>query len=155
MAQILRQKVDNLRAEFIKVRKNTLNLFKPLKIEDAVIQSDVFGSPPNWHLAHTTWFFQKILEKHGENLELEENINLEYLNSYYQQFEKILPKAERGRFPRPIVKETLKYRSLMEKYLLLFLKKAESSNKVSEELKYDIMLANQHEMQHQELMVYD
>lgn len=155
MAQLLHEKVDNLRAEFIKVRKNTLDLFKPLKIEDAVIQSDVFGSPPNWHLAHTTWFFQKILEKHGENLELEENINLEYLNSYYQQFEKILPKAERGRFPRPIVKETLKYRSLMEKYLLLFLKKVESSNRVSEELKYDIMLANQHEMQHQELMIYD
>lgn len=155
MAQILREKVDDLRAEFIKVRKNTLNLFKPLKIEDAVIQSDVFGSPPNWHLAHTTWFFQKILEKHGENIELEGNINLEYLNSYYQQFEKILPKSERGMFPRPTVKETLKYRSLMEKYLLLFLKKVESSNRVSEELKYDIVLANQHEMQHQELMIYD
>ena len=155
MAQILRQKVDNLRVEFLEVRKNTLNLFKPLKIEDAVIQSDVFGSPPNWHLAHTTWFFQKILEKHGKNLELGVNINLEYLNSYYQQFEKILPKSERGRFPRPTVKETLKYRSLMEKYLLLFLKKVESSSKISEELKYDIALANQHEMQHQELMIYD
>ncbi len=155
MTQILRQKVDNLRVEFLEVRKNTLNLFKPLKIEDAVIQSDVFGSPPNWHLAHTTWFFQKILEKHGESLELGENINLGYLNSYYQQFEKILPKSERGRFPRPTVKETLKYRSLMEKYFLLFLKKVESSSKISEELKYDIALANQHEMQHQELMIYD
>ncbi len=55
--------------EFIDVRKTTLELFKPLKIEDAVIQSDSFGSPPNWHMAHVTWFFQKILEKYGKNAE--------------------------------------------------------------------------------------
>ncbi|MEM2759190.1 MAG: ergothioneine biosynthesis protein EgtB [Nitrososphaerales archaeon] len=78
---------------------------------------------------------------------------MEYLNSYYQQFEKILPKPERGRFPRPTVKETLRYRSLMDKYILSFLHV--ESNNMTDELKYDIMLANQHEMQHQELMIYD
>jgi len=155
MAQILHASIDNLCTEFTEVRKKTLNIFKPLKVEDAVIQSDVFGSPPNWHLAHTTWFFQKVLEKHGKKLELEKYINLEYLNSYYQKYQMILPKHDRGKFPRPTVKETLKYRSLMKKEVISFLKNAESSNQVSEELKYDIMLANQHEMQHQELMVYD
>jgi ergothioneine biosynthesis protein EgtB len=155
MAQILRQNINGLRKEFAEVRKTTLNLFKPLKVEDAVIQSDVFGSPPNWHLAHTTWFFQKVLEKHGKKLDLENSVNSEYLNSYYQKFKRILPKAERGKFPRPTVKETLKYRSLMEKEMLSFLKNIEASNQVTAELKYDIVLANQHEMQHQELMVYD
>ncbi len=155
MAQILHESINNLCTEFTEVRKKTLNIFKPLKVEDAVIQSDVFGSPPNWHLAHTTWFFQKVLEKHGKKLELEKYITLEYLNSYYQKYQTILPKHDRGKFPRPTVKETLKYRSLMEKEVISFLKNAESSNQVSEELKYDIMLANQHEMQHQELMVYD
>jgi hypothetical protein len=29
------------------------------------MQSSIFGSPPNWHLAYVTWFFQKVLEKHG------------------------------------------------------------------------------------------
>ncbi len=33
------------------------------------MQSDSFGSPPNWHMAHVTWFFQKILEKYGKNAE--------------------------------------------------------------------------------------
>ena len=155
MGQILTESIDNLRTEFIEVRKKTLDLFKPLKIEDAVMQSNVFGSPPNWHLAHTTWFFQKVLEKHGKKMDFEKQINTEYLNSYYQKFQSILPKPERGRFPRPVVKETLNYRSLMEKEVLSLLNNAESYDDQLEGFKFDIMLANQHEMQHQELMVYD
>ena len=156
MAQILSGKIEDLLADFIKVRKNTLNLFRPLKIEDAVVQSNVFGSPPNWHLAHVTWFFQKMLQKHGEEIRSDENVNLEYLNSYYQQFGKILPKSERGKFPRPTVDETLKYRSFTEEKVISFLKRLrDSSGGISDELKYDILLANQHEMQHQELMIYD
>ncbi|HEY6882546.1 MAG TPA: ergothioneine biosynthesis protein EgtB [Nitrososphaeraceae archaeon] len=156
MAQILSGGIGDLLANFIEVRKRTLSLFKPLKIEDAVIQPNVFGSPPNWHLAHVTWFYQKILQKHGEEIHSDANVNLEYLNSYYQQFGKILPKSERGKFPRPTVEETLKYRSFIEEKVISFLKRAEdSSTVVSDELKYDIMLANQHEMQHQELMIYD
>ena len=156
MAQILSGKIEDLLADFIEVRKNTLTLFRPLKIEDAVVQSNVFGSPPNWHLAHVTWFFQKMLQKHGEEIRSDENVNLEYLNSYYQQFGKILPKSERGKFPRPTVDETLKYRSFTEEKVISFLKRLrDSSGGISDELKYDILLANQHEMQHQELMIYD
>src|SRR5919108_5796107 len=99
--------LEELIKEFITVRKNTINLFKPLKVEDAVIQSSTFGSPPNWHIAHVTWFFQKILEKYGEQICSNETINSEYLNSYYQRFGKILPKSERGKFPRPTVEESI------------------------------------------------
>jgi len=95
---------DELISDFTRVRKKTRELFKPLKLEDAVVQSDIFGSPPNWHLAHVTWFFQKVLEKHGRRFAGGSNsdsggssevnntsttrrryrhcINLEYLNSY-------------------------------------------------------------------------
>jgi hypothetical protein len=55
--------LEEIIQEFIEVRKNTMNLFKPLKTEDAVIQSNDFGSPPNWHIAHVTWFFHQILNK--------------------------------------------------------------------------------------------
>src|SRR5215469_4114886 len=58
---------DDLLSDFVRIRKKTIELFKPLKVEDAVVQSSNFGSPPNWHLAHVTWFFQKVLEKHGIN----------------------------------------------------------------------------------------
>ena len=141
--------LEELIKEFTTVRKNTINLFKPLKVEDAVIQSNDFGSPPNWHIAHVTWFFQKILEKYGDKKLSNIKIHLNYLNSYYHKFGEILPKNERGRFPRPTVEETLKYRSIIEGQIISFLRELELSNKISEETLYDIMLGNQHEMQHQ------
>jgi ergothioneine biosynthesis protein EgtB len=147
--------LEELVKEFTTVRKNTINLFKPLKIEDAVIQSNDFGSPPNWHIAHVTWFFQKILEKYGDKKLSNIKIPLNYLNSYYHKFGEILPKNERGKFPRPTVEEALKYRSIIDRQIISFLRELELSNKISEETLYDIMLGNQHEMQHQELMVYD
>ena len=105
--------LNDLVRDFIIVRNRTLDIFKPLKIEDAVIQSHTFGSPPNWHLAHVSWFFHKILERYGRWLTQTSDhpINLEYLNSYYQRFGNILPKVERGKFPRPTVEQTLSYRS--------------------------------------------
>lgn len=147
--------LEELIKEFTTVRKNTMNLFKPLKIEDAVIQSNDFGSPPNWHIAHVTWFFQKILEKYGDKKLSNIKVHLDYLNSYYHKFGEILPKSERGRFPRPTVEETLKYRSIIDGQIISFLRELELSNKISEQTLYDIMLGNQHEMQHQELMVFD
>jgi hypothetical protein len=152
--------LEELIKEFITVRKNTINLFKPLKVEDAVIQSNDFGSPPNWHIAHVTWFFHQILNKYGRKKSIQTNvtdINLHYLNSYYQKFGEILPKPERGKFPRPTVQDTLKYRLLIEQEIISFLKDTEVANdeKVCKDIVYHITLGNQHEMQHQELMVYD
>jgi ergothioneine biosynthesis protein EgtB len=153
--QTLNVSIDDLRTEFIQVRNLSTKLFKPLRIEDAVIQSDPFGSPPNWHISHVTWFFQKILEKYGEKLTLNKSLNLEYLNSYYQKYKSILPKEERGRYPRPTVHEALKYRIFIDKQVISFLRDLERSGITSEDLIYDLQLANHHEMQHQELMVYD
>lgn len=157
MAQLAKESVDSLRAQFTLVREATLELFSPLKIEDAVIQSDSFGSPPNWHIAHVTWFFQKILEKNGELFENQnsDKVSLDYLNSYYQKYGNILPKPDRGKFPRPTVEETLGYRNYIDGKVLAFLDKLENLTGSPEALNYDLMLANQHEMQHQELMVYD
>jgi ergothioneine biosynthesis protein EgtB len=178
---------DDILSDFIRVRKKTIELFKPLKIEDAIVQSSIFGSPPNWHLAHVTWFFQKVLDKHGIKMyndcfgsvsdgHINNNgttslhdpcqINLNYLNSYYQRYGNILPKSERGKFPRPTVRQTLDYRLFIERKVISFLnekiKEEDSLNtepsslaSLLEELKYDMILGNNHEMQHQELMIYD
>ncbi len=151
----LTESFEELIEEFRNVRNNTINLFKPLKIEDAVIQSNDFGSPANWHIAHVTWFFHKVLEKYTGKELSNQNTYPQYLNSYYHKFGEILPKTERGRFPRPSVAETLKYRSFIEEQIVSFLKETESSDKISYDVLYEIMLGNQHEMQHQELMVYD
>ncbi len=110
MFQLFGEAIDDLLSEFMEVRTTTLELFKPLNVEDAVIQSSTFGSPPNWHIAHVTWFFQKILEKYGEQISSDDSVNFEYLNSYYQKFGNILPKSERGKFPRPTINQSMKYR---------------------------------------------
>lgn len=162
MSRLLYQEstAADLLSEFSQVRKKTMQLFKPLRIEDTVMQSDPFGSPPNWHIAHTTWFFQKVLEKHGNQLESgKSQFNLEYLNSYYQRFGKILSKQDRGKFPRPTVKQTLDYRSFMDRKVIKFLREKATSEKTADEMtpemRYDFVLGIQHEMQHQELMIYD
>lgn len=154
MTKVVNKELSILLSEFTEVRKLTENLFKPLKIEDAVIQSDPFGSPPNWHISHVTWFFHKVLLKYGNDLSINK-INLDYLNSYYQKFEKILPKDQRGRYPRPTIAESLLYRETIDKNILSFLEGLDYQNSMVSEIIYDIQLANQHEMQHQELMIYD
>lgn len=154
MTQVTTSDVNRLRLDFLNVRNTTSIIFEPISIEDAVMQSDPFGSTPNWHIAHVTWFFQKILEKYKQNLDTN-SINTDYLNSYYQRYRKILPKSDRGKFPRPKVSETLKYRSLIEEMFLKFLDNTERNNSLTRNLVYDIVLANQHEMQHQELLIYD
>ena len=146
--------LDNVIGDFIEVREKTMDLFSPIDIEDAVIQSSTFGSPPNWHISHVTWFFQKILEKYDGKININNDINLQYLNSYYQVYGKILTKSERGRYPRPTVSQSIKYRKEVEKCFINFLKSIEKSC-YSEKLILDIFTAINHEMQHQELMVYD
>ncbi len=150
MSRLIQKATKDLLDEFLQVRRVTMELFEPLGIEDAVIQSDVFGSPPNWHIAHVTWFFQKVLEKHGAGI-ADGKVNLAYLNSYYQKYGEILPKPDRGKYPRPTVAQNLKYRALVESKVESLIK----AGTLSAELTYDINLSMQHEMQHQELMIYD
>jgi ergothioneine biosynthesis protein EgtB len=154
LTQVITNEVKRLRQDFLNVRKTTSIIFEPISIEDAVMQSDPFGSTPNWHIAHVTWFFQKILEKYKQDISAN-SINTDYLNSYYQRYSKILPKTERGKYPRPKVSETLKYRVMIEDLFLEFLDYIEKNNSLIHNIAYDIELANQHEMQHQELLVYD
>ncbi|MGD1838687.1 MAG: ergothioneine biosynthesis protein EgtB [Nitrososphaeraceae archaeon] len=154
MSKVINKDMESLLTEFIQVRDMTMNIFNPLNIEDAVIQSDDFGSPPNWHIAHVTWFFHKIISKYYKDISMKD-LNLEYLNSYYQKFKNILPKNQRGKYPRPTVEQSKQYRSWIDRQISIFLKKIEVSEQLTDELLYDLHLANQHEMQHQELMIYD
>ena len=83
LTQVITSDVKKLRLEFLNVRNTTSDIFQPISMEDAVMQSDPFGSTPNWHIAHVTWFFQKILEKYRQDIDAN-SINTDYLNSYYQ-----------------------------------------------------------------------
>jgi hypothetical protein len=44
------------------VRARTMEIVAPLEIEDYVIQTAEFMSPPRWHIGHTSWFFETLLQ---------------------------------------------------------------------------------------------
>ena len=44
-------------------RKKTEQLCAPLLIEDYIPQPVEYVSPPKWHLAHVTWFFEEMILK--------------------------------------------------------------------------------------------
>lgn len=46
---------------FLSVRAVTTRLCDPLSAEDCNLQSMEDASPPKWHLAHTTWFFENFI----------------------------------------------------------------------------------------------
>src|SRR5690554_7918306 len=54
-------RLRTLRERFRQVRATSEALCAPLAIEDYSIQGMPDASPPKWHLAHTTWFFEAFL----------------------------------------------------------------------------------------------
>ena len=52
---------ETLVRRYHQVRQLTESLCQPLMTEDYVIQAMPDVSPPKWHLAHTSWFFETFV----------------------------------------------------------------------------------------------
>src|ERR1044072_5193415 len=81
---------------FRSVRARTLEIVAPLEIEDYVIQTAEFMSPPRWHIGHTSWFFETVLRKYQPNYKAYYHEFLFYFNSYYEGFGPPLERPKRG-----------------------------------------------------------
>lgn len=46
--------------KYLRIRNHSVEICKPLEIEDFVVQPIVDVSPPKWHLGHTTWFLKPL-----------------------------------------------------------------------------------------------
>lgn len=58
---------EQLSYRYMQVRQQTEALCLPLLLEDYVIQGMDDVSPPKWHLAHSSWFFETlILDKYSQ-----------------------------------------------------------------------------------------
>ncbi|PKW28979.1 ergothioneine biosynthesis protein EgtB [Flavobacterium lindanitolerans] len=132
------------------IRKHTEHLCNALTTEDFVPQPADFVSPPKWHLAHTTWFFEQfVLNDHLPDYKLFDDDFSFLFNSYYNFVGKRVFRADRGNITRPGVHEVFEYRSYVDMHMQILLQLK------SEELKDLIELGLNHEQQHQELLITD
>ncbi|WP_405266057.1 ergothioneine biosynthesis protein EgtB [Cellulophaga sp. Ld12] len=137
--------------QFEKTRAHSVALCAPLAPEDYNSQPVAFASPPKWHLAHITWFFEEmILKKYDESYVIF-NKDFSYLfNSYYQTVGERAARSLRGAMTRPLIEEIYSYRTYVDKHIVALLK-----SKLSLEIETLVTLGIQHEQQHQELLLTD
>src|SRR6267142_2666428 len=136
------------------VRARTMRIVSPLEIEDYVIQTADFMSPPRWHIGHTSWFFETLLQAHKPGYRVYSKDYLFYFNSYYEGFGERIARPKRGTRSRPTVKDTVAYRNHVDEQMLHFMESLDS-NPNAETVLSLVRLGLEHEMQHQELLVYD
>lgn len=133
------------------VRQHSEHLCKPLQIEDFVAQPISDVSPPKWHLAHTTWFFETFLLKNFLKGYKEYHPQYSFLfNSYYEAVGDRVLRPNRGNMTRPGVEEIYQYRAYVDQHMKELL-----VTKDSEEIRNVLEIGLQHEQQHQELLLYD
>jgi ergothioneine biosynthesis protein EgtB len=145
---------DRLQAAYQSVRAESEVICKPLATEDYGIQTMPDVSPPKWHLAHSSWFFETFLLR--PFLKDYRHFNPAYahlFNSYYEQAGSFHPRPERGLLSRPTVSEVFGYRKHIDKFMHELLD--DENHKDHDEIRRRTQIGLNHEQQHQELMLTD
>ena len=140
-----------LLSRLMDVRRRSEVLIEPLEAEDLCLQGMADASPPKWHLAHTTWFFETfVLIPHCPGYEGADPRWSYLFNSYYDAVGPRQPRPQRGLLSRPPMAEVIAWRHKVTQALADLLQANGESPWV--EL---VELGLQHEQQHQELMLMD
>lgn len=136
-------------ARVLAVRARTTRLAEPLEIEDWVVQSMPDASPVKWHLAHTTWFFERFVLRTLGIPPVSDAYEFLF-NSYYDSVGERHPRAKRGLLTRPTAREVLAYRAAVDARLADL-----AGSPRLDELAPALELGANHEEQHQELLLTD
>jgi ergothioneine biosynthesis protein EgtB len=145
---------DPALAAYAHVRQATLALCETLENEDFGLQAMAEVSPPKWHLAHTSWFFETFILKPFASGYRPFHTEFEYLfNSYYHGVGAQYPRAQRGLLSRPTVREVYEYRAWIDAHMTGLLTQTDHVNR--ETLLQRCELGLHHEQQHQELLCTD
>lgn len=143
-----------LAEKFLLTRKVTEDLCRPLADEDYCISVTEYTSPPKWHLAHTTWFFERfLLQKFLHNYEV---FRPEYnflFNSYYKRIGAFLPKNKRSILSRPTIDEVYQYRHEVTDTVMRLMHEVNPEDAGA--LLKILEIGINHEQQHQELLLMD
>jgi ergothioneine biosynthesis protein EgtB len=141
-------------ARFDSVRTRTESLCAPLQNEDYCIQAMADVSPPKWHLAHTTWFFEQFVLMPFAPAYKEFHPAFAHLfNSYYETAGTFFPRPQRGMLSRPTVEEVYRYRAHVDAAMQELL--AHPPEHHAADILQRTQLGTEHEIQHQELLLMD
>lgn len=113
------------------------------------------ASPPKWHLAHTSWFFETfLLVPYLPDYRPFHPLYEHLFNSYYNGVGEPFPRPRRGHLSRPTVSEVYEYRAHVDAAMVRLLS-ALPAGSAAEEVVGRTVLGLNHEQQHQELMITD
>ncbi len=141
-----------LQNHYQNIRQVSAEICQPLAIEDYGVQSMPDVSPPKWHLAHTTWFFETfLLVPHLPGYEIFHPQFGYLFNSYYEAIGERHPRLQRGLLSRPTVADVYGYRAAIDRAMNILL----SLPSINSELADLVQLGLHHEQQHQELLLTD
>jgi ergothioneine biosynthesis protein EgtB len=134
---------------FRDVRALSTAIAEPLSAEDQCVQSMPDASPTKWHLAHTTWFFERMVLAQNPNYEPFDARYDAIFNSYYLSIGTPFTRANRGLLTRPGLAEVYAYRAHVDDAMERLLPHA------GPEKRAQTALGLHHEQQHQELILTD
>lgn len=138
-------------ARYRRVRDRTVEICRPLSVEDHVVQPVVDVSPPKWHLGHTTWFFEQFLLSRSPTY-LPFNAHMAFMfNSYYDTIGDRVLRADRGNMTRPTLEEVHAYRNHVDEHVARLLE----GPTLDPAAWHILELGLNHEEQHQELLITD
>lgn len=139
---------------YLTIRQQTEAICQPLEVEDYVIQAMDDVSPPKWHLAHTTWFFETfILIPYDKSYKVYQTEFTLLFNSYYQSLNQPSLRSARGLLSRPTVKTIYDYRRYVDQHMAAYLEAIPDAQWHDVVKLLEVGLA--HEEQHQELLLMD
>ena len=142
----------DLLTRYTKVRERTEAICADLQPEDYVPQPIADVSPPKWHLAHTTWFFETfLLEPHLPGYHAFDERFAFLFNSYYEAAGPRILRTQRGNLTRPDTPTVYRYRAHVDAAMQRLIAQHGQESAISSL----VTLGLQHEQQHQELLITD
>ncbi len=145
---------SSLLSRYREVRSRSERLCEPLEPEDYQLQSMPDCSPPKWHLAHSTWFFETfLLAPHVPGYRAHDPQFCYLFNSYYDAVGDRWPRPSRGLLSRPTIAEVYRYRRAVDDGLLSLLESAD--DRLMQTIGPLLEIGLNHEEQHQELLLTD
>jgi ergothioneine biosynthesis protein EgtB len=142
----------SLEYQYKQVRQVSEQICQPLAIEDYPIQSMPDVSPPKWHLAHTTWFFETfLLLPYLPDYKIFHPQFGYLFNSYYEAVGARHPRHHRGLLSRPTVAAVYDYRAHIDRAMIKLLTILPDQPHLADLIR----LGLRHEQQHQELLLTD